>query len=73
MFLISIFFQGIVIGLENLDGVIHIIRETSSHAMASVALMNGIRHGCFDLMFFWLMLEHGDFIPFARCSDQEDL
>ncbi|CAA6654489.1 unnamed protein product [Spirodela intermedia] len=32
--------EGIVIGLENLDAVIHIIRETSSHSMASAALMN---------------------------------
>uniref|UniRef100_A0A1D1YYY0 DNA gyrase subunit A, chloroplastic/mitochondrial n=1 Tax=Anthurium amnicola TaxID=1678845 RepID=A0A1D1YYY0_9ARAE len=31
--------EGIIIGLENLDGVIHIIKETSSHAMASAALM----------------------------------
>ncbi|KAJ4970402.1 hypothetical protein NE237_003501 [Protea cynaroides] len=32
--------DGIIVGLDNLDGVIHIIRETSNHAMASSALRN---------------------------------
>ncbi|KMZ59071.1 DNA gyrase subunit A [Zostera marina] len=32
--------EGIIVGLENLDGAIKIIRETSSHDMATSALMN---------------------------------
>lgn len=34
-------FQGIIIGLDNLDGVIDIIKETSSNTMATAALMKG--------------------------------
>ncbi|XP_010246370.1 PREDICTED: DNA gyrase subunit A, chloroplastic/mitochondrial [Nelumbo nucifera] len=32
--------EGIIVGLDNLDGVIHIIRETSNNVMASAALRN---------------------------------
>ncbi|XP_020587485.1 DNA gyrase subunit A, chloroplastic/mitochondrial isoform X4 [Phalaenopsis equestris] len=32
--------EGIIIGLDNLDGVIHTIRETSNNAMAMTTLMN---------------------------------
>lgn len=34
--------QGIIVGLDNLDGVIHIIKEMPSHATASAALMKGM-------------------------------
>ena len=33
--------QGIVVGLDNLDGVIRIIRESSSNAVARTGLRNG--------------------------------
>jgi DNA gyrase subunit A len=35
------FLQGIVVGLDNLDAVIQIIRETSNHAAATEALVKG--------------------------------
>lgn len=35
------FFQGIIVGLDNLDAVIDIIKENSSIAMATAALVKG--------------------------------
>jgi DNA gyrase/topoisomerase IV subunit A len=35
------FLQGVVVGLDNLDAVIQIIRETSNHAAATKALVKG--------------------------------
>ena len=37
----SLFFQGIIVGLDNLDAVINMIKETSSNAMATAALVKG--------------------------------
>ena len=39
--LICLVLQGIVIGLDNLDSVIQIIRETSNHTMAKESLAKG--------------------------------
>ena len=47
------FLQGIVIGLDNLDAVIQIIRETSNHTAATRALVNGnILQFYYDMFFF---------------------
>lgn len=37
----NVYTQGIVVGLDNLDEVIRVIREASSNTAASAALRNG--------------------------------